>query len=94
MKSRCVCTQPHTTYFKPRGIPLSELEEVVLTLDELEAVRWVDREGLYHAQAAQKLKVSRQTLGNILEAARRKIADAIIFGKALKIEGGAVLFTE
>jgi predicted DNA-binding protein (UPF0251 family) len=72
---------------------MSELDEVVLTLDEFEAVRWADWEGLYHAEAAQKLNVSRQTLGNILESARRKIADALIHAKALKIEGGVVQVT-
>ncbi len=93
IKTRCICTQPQANYFKPRGIPMSELDEVVLTLDEFEAVRWADWEGLYHAEAAQKLNVSRQTLGNILESARRKIADALIHAKALKIEGGVVQVT-
>jgi uncharacterized protein len=89
-KVRCVGQLPPTTYFKPRGVPLCELEEVVLALDELEAVRWVDGEGFYHAKAALQLEVSRQTLGNILESARHKIADALVYGKALKLEGGFI----
>ena len=94
MKSRCVCTRPEADYFKPRGIPMNELAEVVLTLDEFEALHWADGEGMYHVKAAQKLKVSRQTFGNILKSARWKIADVLIHAKALKIEGGVVRFTQ
>jgi uncharacterized protein len=81
---------PGTTYFKPRGIPLSSLEEVVLTVDEFEAIRLADLEGLYHEQAAEKMKVSRPTFGRIVESARRKIAEALVKGKSLRIEGGQV----
>jgi predicted DNA-binding protein (UPF0251 family) len=73
-------------YFKPRGIPLVDLEEVSVRLDELEAIRLADYEGLYHEDAAQKMKISRATFGRILDEARRKVAEAIIKGKALKIE--------
>jgi uncharacterized protein len=62
------------------------LEEVCLSLDELEAIRLADFEGLYHEEAAGRMKVSRQTLGRILSQARRKVAEALIEGKALKIE--------
>ncbi len=62
------------------------LEETVLDMDELEAVRLADHEGLYHEDAAQKMEVSRATFGRILNSARRKLADAVINGKALKIE--------
>ena len=81
---------PGTKYFKPQGIPMTELEEVVLALDETEAVRLADLEGLYQEQAADKMKVSRQTFGRIIESAHKKIAEALIEGKALKIEGGKV----
>jgi predicted DNA-binding protein (UPF0251 family) len=75
-------------YFKPRGIPLAELEEVILTLDEYEAIRLADLDGLYQEEAAKHMNVSRQTFGNIINSAHGKLAEAIINGKALKIYGG------
>jgi predicted DNA-binding protein (UPF0251 family) len=81
---------PDTKYFKPRGIPLSSLEEVILTMDECEAIRLADLEGLYQEQAAEKMAVSRQTFGRIIESAHKKVAEALIKGKALKIEGGEI----
>ena len=81
---------PTTQHFKPRGVPLSALEEITLTIDELEALRLADHEGLYQEQAAQMMRVSRQTFGRIVESAHRKIADALINGKAVRIEGGSV----
>ena len=89
-RCRMIRCHPDTTYFKPRGIPLSMLEEVNLTLDELESVCLADFEGLYQEDAAKKMKISRQTFGNIINAAHRKIADALLNGKALKISGGKV----
>jgi predicted DNA-binding protein (UPF0251 family) len=73
-------------YFKPRGIPLVDLEEVSIRLDELEAIRLADYEGLYHEDAARTMKISRATFGRILDGARHTVAEAIIKGKALKIE--------
>ena len=87
-KCRHIGCEPGTTYFKPRGIPLTELQEVTLTVDEFEAVRLADLEKLYQEEAAKKMKISRQTFGNIISSAHGKIADAIINGKAIKIEGG------
>jgi len=87
-KCRFVSHEPGATYFKPRGIPMTELEEIVLGFDELEAVRLADLEGLYQEVAAERMKVSRQTFGNIIHAAHAKIAEVIVKGKALKIEGG------
>jgi predicted DNA-binding protein (UPF0251 family) len=81
---------PESNYFKPRGIPLSMLEEVVLTVDEFEAIRLADLESLYQEQAAKKMNVSRQTFGRIIESARKKVAEAVVKGKALKIEGGEI----
>jgi len=85
---RRVGSMPQSDYFKPRGIPLSMLEEVVLTVDEFEAVRLADFEGLYQEQAAGKMRVSRPTFGRIVESAHKKVAEALVQGKALKIEGG------
>ncbi|OGS27784.1 MAG: hypothetical protein A2297_09945 [Elusimicrobia bacterium RIFOXYB2_FULL_48_7] len=89
-KCRCVCGKPPADYFKPRGIPVCNLEEIDLTLDEFEALRLADLEGLYQEEAAKKMKISRQTFGNIIECAHEKIADALVNGKAVKIEGGVV----
>ena len=85
---RRVGSVPESNYFKPRGIPLSMLEEVILTVDEFEAIRLADLEGLYQEQGAEKMNVSRQTFGRIIESAHQKVADALVKGKALKIEGG------
>jgi len=85
-KERCIRCQPNAFYFKPRGIPLIQLEEVGLSLDELEAIRLADYEGLYHEQAAEKMKISRPTFGRILGEARRKLAETLVEGKALRIE--------
>jgi uncharacterized protein len=85
-KCRCIGCQPNAHYFKPKGIPLVHLEEVSLSLDELEAIRLADFEGLYHEGAAESMKVSRPTFGRILAGARRKVAETLIKGKALRIE--------
>jgi len=84
-KCRRIAGSPGTDYFKPRGIPLAELEEAELTLEEFEAVRLADLAELYQEEAAGKMNISRQTFGNIIVSAHRKIADAIVNGKALKI---------
>jgi uncharacterized protein len=85
-KCRCITGTPNTLYFKPRGIPLVQLEEMRLDLDEIEALRLADYEGLYHEEAARKMAVSRATFGRIIGSARRKVAEAIIKGMALRIE--------
>ena len=86
---RYVSSAPNVTYFKPRGIPLRELEEVTLSVDELEALRLADREGLTAIDAAQHMRVSRHTFGRTLASARRKVATALSMGQALRIEGGS-----
>ena len=87
-KCRCVRTEPEVAYFKPRGIPLAGLQEVILAVEEREALRLADVEGLEQEPAAVRMGVSRQTFGRILEKARRTVADAIVNGKAIRIEGG------
>jgi len=77
--------------FKPAGIPAAGLPETVLGLDELEALSLADYDGLYQEAAAMRMGVSRQTFGRILESAHRKIAAALIEGRVLRIEGGAVV---
>lgn len=73
---------------------MSALTEVVLTFDELEAIRLADLEGHYQEDAAVEMGVSRQTFGRIIEAAHRKVAEALCYGKALQIAGGIVEMTE
>lgn len=85
---RHICGTPDKNHFKPRGIPAFDLDEVLLALDEFEAVRLADYERLYQEEAAAQMNISRQTFGRILESAHRKIADVLIHGKALKIESG------
>lgn len=86
---RRVAQLPQATYYKPQGIPMRMLECVALTVDELEAIRLADLEGLYQEQAAEKMNVSRQTFGRIIEAAHKKVAEVLVHGKALSIEGGS-----
>ena len=76
--------------FKPAGVPMREIEEVVMTLDEFEAMRLADLDGLYQEQAADQMRVSRPTFGRVIDSAHRKLADALVHGKALRIEGGPV----
>jgi uncharacterized protein len=71
-------------------MPMTELEESVLALDELEALRLVDFEALSQEQAGEKMGVSRGTIGRLLEKGRRTVVDTLIHGKALRIEGGPV----
>jgi predicted DNA-binding protein (UPF0251 family) len=87
-RCRWIRALPNVSYFKPRGIPLAQLEEVILNVDEHEAIRLSDVKGLEQEEAAERMKVSRQTFGRVLASARRKIADAIINAKAIRIEGG------
>jgi predicted DNA-binding protein (UPF0251 family) len=89
MKCRRVSCAVPARYYKPQGVPLCELEEVELALDEVEAMRLTDIEDLYQADAAQRMGVSRQTLGNIIARAHKKVAIALLEGKALRIVGRA-----
>ena len=70
---------------------MTMLEEINLTLDEFEAIRLADLEGLYQEDAAKRMGISRQTFGNIIDSAHKKIADAFLNGKAIRIEGGAIM---
>ena len=94
VKTRRIQCKPDANYFKPRGVPVSILQEVVLLKDELEAIRLADLDEMYQQEAAHNMNVSRQTFGNIIRSAHRKIADALVNGKALKIEGGVVVMQE
>jgi predicted DNA-binding protein (UPF0251 family) len=87
-KCRWVCREPSVTFFKPRGIPLMVLDRISLAVEELEAVRLKDLEGLDQEKAAATMNVSQPTFHRVLESAHKKIADALVRGKAIKIEGG------
>ena len=76
---------PSVTYFKPRAVPLSMLEEIELNIDELEALRLRDYEGIEQIEAAEKMKISQSTFQRILSSARKKVSEALIEGKAIKL---------
>ncbi|OWZ83854.1 DUF134 domain-containing protein [Natranaerobius trueperi] len=80
---------PEVTYFKPAGIPTCELEEEVLTIDEMEAIRLKDIEGLDQQEAAESMGVARSTYQLILHKARGKVAKALVIGKAIRVQGGS-----
>jgi uncharacterized protein len=80
--------------YKPNGIPLSMLASIELNVDELEALRLADLENMYQDAAAEKMGVSRQTFGNIIKRARKKVADAIVNGKALKIVSRGLSYSD
>ena len=88
-KSRMVAYNPDISYFKPRGIPLIDLQEVQITIDEYEALRLSDLMDMPYEEAANKMKVSRATFGRIVRRARKIVADALINGKAINIQGGS-----
>jgi len=90
---RKISGKPVAGVFKPAGIPARDLETLILTLDEFEALKLADLEGKYQEEAARLMHVSRPTFGRIIESAHRKIAEALVFGKALRIEGGPVAVT-
>ena len=93
-RRRRVGGPPGCVLFKPAGIPASRLEETVLALDELEALRLADLEGLYQEEAASRMNVSRQTFGRIVTSARRKVAQVLVAAESLRIEGGTVEMPE
>lgn len=87
---RRIATLPSVVFFKPAGIPLRDLEERVLSLDQLEALRLADRDSLPQAEAARRMGISRQTFSRILARARQAVATCLADGMAVRIEGGTV----
>jgi len=88
IKWRRVSSVPQVTYFKPARIPMRILEEVNLSVEEAEAIRLKDLEGLEQESCAEKMSISRQTFQRVLGSARKKVANALLNGKAIRIEGG------
>jgi uncharacterized protein len=80
--------EPAISFFKPQGVPPEELEVVLLSLEEFEAVRLSDLEGLDQEEAAQRMGISRRALWEDLQNARKKIVEALVTGKAIEIKGG------
>jgi predicted DNA-binding protein (UPF0251 family) len=87
-KYRRVENVPDITYFKPAGAPLRDLDEVRLSVEEAEAIRLKDLEGLEQEEGAKKMNISRPTFQRVLASARQKLADVLLNGKAIRIEGG------
>jgi len=87
-RNRKICQRPLYDHFAPQGI--ADPEKVTLTVDEYEVIRWIDAEQLTHQQAAAQMDISRTTVTEIYESARSKVADCIVNGKTLVIEGGNV----
>ena len=79
---------PQFNYFKPSGLPLTNLQEVHLLIEEAESIRLKDLEGLGQEKCAQSMNISRSTFSRILDSARQKVTDALLNGKAIRIEGG------
>ncbi|MEW6300725.1 MAG: DUF134 domain-containing protein [Thermodesulfobacteriota bacterium] len=87
-KCRRVEFLPQVTVFKPAGVPLRGLREEVLTVEELEAIRLKDLEGLEQEECAERMQISRPTFQRVLVSAREKIARALVEGAAIRVEGG------
>ena len=87
-KCRTIWSEPDVNYFKPAGIRMVNIEHSNLTVDEFEAIRLKDLEGLNQKKAAEQMNISQPTLHRLLILARKKIADALVNGKAIKIHGG------
>lgn len=90
---RKIGAMPGRSCYQPEGVASSSLDKVLLTLDEYEAIRLADLEGLYQEKAASRMNISRQTFGRIIKAAHRKVADVLVNGKVLRIAGGSVSMT-
>ncbi len=85
---RRIFFQPGVTYFKPAGVSMMHLQETVLSFDELEAIRLIDSERMEQSKAGKKMKISQSTLSRLLRDGRKKLAEAIVNGQAIKIQGG------
>jgi len=92
-RKRRIYQPPNFYNFKPSGIPRNMLKKVTLTIDEYEAIRLADYQGLEHLQASEKMAISRPTFTRLIEKARHKISQAIIDGMELVVEGGNIEFT-
>ena len=93
-KERIVHEPPIYTRFKPVGIRSYAVEQIPFTIDEYEAIRLADYLGMEHSEAAEEMEISRSTFTRLIEIARKKMADFLVEGKELFIEGGNIHFRE
>ena len=89
---RIVYRPPIFSEFKPVGIRKMSLASIVLSIDEFEAIRLADHQGLNHSEASSEMEISRSTFTRLIESARKKMAAFIIEGKQLFIDGGNIHF--
>ncbi|NMB37951.1 MAG: DUF134 domain-containing protein [Firmicutes bacterium] len=87
-KRRRVCYLPENNIFGPLDPDYLEAEVVIMSVEEYEAIRWIDYEGLIQEECAQRMNVARTTVQRIYNDARKKLAQALVDGKVLRIEGG------
>lgn len=92
-KKRMVESAPCAVFYKPQGIPMRDLESLVLSVEGLEALRLVDSERMQQVEAADRMGVSRPTLSRILGEARNTVATALFEGKAIRVDGGEYLLS-
>jgi uncharacterized protein len=92
LKLRQVTRVPAVTFFKPAGVPMARLAIVTLALEEVEALRLKDTEDLHQEECARQMGISRATFHQVLKSARGKVADALVNGKAIRVEGGVFAF--
>lgn len=93
-RHRRVLREPPVSVFKPAGIPTRELEEILITVDEFEAVRLADFNGLNQREASEVMKISQPTFNRVLASARTKIARGLVEGCVLRIEGGRYVLSD
>ena len=87
-RHRLVTKEPPVSVYKPAGIPAMELEEILISIDEFEALRLADFEGLSQRDASIAMEISQPTFNRVLSAARHKVASGLVQGYVLRIEGG------
>jgi len=90
-QARKISYSPRVSYFKPMIVGFKESKEIVMVSEEIESLRLIEIKGLSQKDAAKSMKISQPTFSRILKSARRNSADAIVLGKAIKIEGGNAL---
>lgn len=90
-RHRRLTNPPRMKGYKPFGIPMRELESVILLYEEFEALRLADYENLLHAEAAERMNISRPTFTRLYDKARKSVARAFVEGKAIMIQGGTFI---
>ncbi len=90
--NRIVHQPPLFTEFKPMGVKGRDLEIIILSLDEFEAIRLADNLGLSHEEASGEMHISRSTFSRLIDKARAKVSEMLINGKKLVVEGGNIHF--